>query len=109
MEERSPSLHLLFCLRAACDLGAAPLDESLLPVLQVVMIFGISVVSGGVWLAASLTRSRRASKSSGAPCEDLQAACRQHDWLRMDDGGFVCLRCSYRAGASLPPSRGRFD
>ena len=77
--------------------GTAALDESLLPVVRVAIVLVMSAVTGGAWIGRALTRSRHAA--------DLQAACRLHDWLPMDDGGFLCLRCSYRAGSSLPAAR----
>jgi hypothetical protein len=88
---------LMLVLGIPHALDAAALDESLLPVVRVALVFALSAVTGGAWLARALTRSRRSGAS-----KDPQTACHLHDWIRMDDGGFVCLRCSYRAGSSRP-------
>lgn len=77
-------------------MGAVPLNESVLPALHVALALGASAVGIGVWLASLLARPWRAS-----PTDHPQSVCTLHDWLRLDDGGFVCLRCGYRAGASL--------
>ncbi len=78
--------------------GAAGLDDSLLPVVRLAILLTISAVAGGAWIGRALTRSWRST-----PGEDPRAACRLHDWLPMDDGEFVCLRCGHLAGSS-PPS-----
>jgi hypothetical protein len=80
---------------------AAPLDERLLPALVGVLVLGVVAVFGGVWIAKRLRGPVRGATDSGRTGEDPQAACRLHEWIRMDDGDFVCLRCSYRAGSSL--------
>ena len=83
-------------------LSVAPLDDSVAPAVRMALLFGFFAVSSGFWIAKRLTRSWRSAAG-----HDPRAACRLHDWLQMDDGGFVCLRCSYRAGSSLPLTRDR--
>lgn len=83
-------------------LGAVRLDDSVEPVVRMALLFGLSAMAGGFWIGKRLTRSWRTAGS-----EDPRAACRLHDWLQIDDGGFVCLRCSYRAGSSFPLTRDR--
>jgi hypothetical protein len=68
--------------------AAFPLDESLLPVLRVALALAFSAVSGGLWVAWRLVRGS----------ENLQAACRLHDWLEVD-GHYICTRCAYEAGS----------
>jgi hypothetical protein len=93
---------LVMGLQAPYALSIAPLDDSVAPAVRVALLFGLFAVSGGFWIAKRLTRSWRS-----APSEDPRAACRLHDWLQMDDGRFVCLRCNYRAGSSFPLTRDR--
>ncbi len=71
-----------------------PLDQALGPVIEAVLVFGSLAIGAGVCIARLLTR-----KAAGKSNEDVLSQCRRHDWLRMDDGGYVCLRCSYRAGS----------
>ena len=84
------------CFDILHNAGTFPLHEGVLPVLRVALLLGASAVGIGLWIASRLARPWRAS-----PADHPQTACLLHDWLRLDDGGFVCLRCSYRAGSSL--------
>jgi hypothetical protein len=89
-----------FCLVSLCGAGTLPLQEAVLPVLRVVIVLGGSAVGAGLWMASRLARPR-----VGSPTEHPQAACQLHDWLQLEDGGFVCLQCNYRAGSSFASAR----
>ena len=78
----------------------APLDERLLLALVGVLVLGVVAICGGIWIAKRLRGPVRGATDPGSTGEDPQAPCRLHEWIRMDDEGFVCLRCSYRAGSS---------
>ncbi len=84
------------------SIGTIPLYEGVLAALEAAVVLGICSVGAGLWIGSLLTRPWRAS-----PTEDPRAACRVHDWLRLDDGSFVCLRCNYRAGSSFGAVRPR--
>ena len=90
------------CLDSLRGAGALPLQGAVLPVLCVAFALGVFTVGTGLWIASLLARPWKGSRA-----EDPQAACRLHDWLRLDDGGFVCLQCSYRAGFSSASARDR--
>jgi hypothetical protein len=89
-----------FCLVSLCGAGTLPLQEAVLPVLRVAIVLGGSAVGAGLWIASRLARPR-----VGSPAEQAQATCQLHDWLQLEDGGFVCLQCNYRAGASFASAR----
>ena len=90
---------LLGCVYLTCTAVTAA-DESLLPVLMVVVALTASAVLAGLGLARRLTSSAGAVRTGSA---DDSGACRLHDWLRLDNGVFVCLRCNYTAGSRLEP------
>ena len=71
-----------------------PLEQGLAPVIEAVVVMGSLTIGIGVWIARALTRSG----GTRADGEQPFSPCRRHDWLRVDDGGYVCVRCSYRAG-----------
>jgi hypothetical protein len=73
---------------------AFPLEEGLAPVIEAILLLGSLAIGIGVCIARSLTRTTAAKAG-----EDLLAPCRRHDWLPNDEGGYVCVRCSYRAGS----------
>lgn len=83
-------------------LGTARLDDSVEPAVRMALLVGLCAIAGGFWIGKRLTRSWRSAAS-----EDPRVPCRLHDWLQVDDGGFVCLRCSYRAGSSFPRTHNR--
>ena len=69
------------------------MDQSLLPVLVASLLGAIAALACGLGLAERLVRSKGSRT-------DLQVACRLHEWMRLEDGRFVCLQCSYQAGSS---------
>jgi len=78
-----------------CPLAGSSLDQSLLPVLEVTLVVAMAAMLLGISIAERVVRSKG---SAG-----LQAGCRLHDWIRLDDGHFICLQCSYQAGSSRQP------
>ncbi len=74
--------------------GGGSYDQALKPVLEAVVVLGSLAIGLGVCVARSLTR-----RMVGIIGEDAAARCRRHDWLRSDNGGYVCVRCNYRAGS----------
>ncbi len=91
---------LLGCISLSCAAVTAT-DESLAPVLVIAVAFAASTILAGVWLARRLTRAAGSVKTDSA---DDFGVCRLHDWLRLDNGVFICLRCSYTAGSRLEPA-----
>lgn len=96
------SFSISFLSLSLRNLGTLPLHEGVLSALHAALALGACSVGAGLWIASLLARPWRAS-----PREHPQSVCRLHDWLRLDDGGFVCLRCSYRAGSSVVATRAR--
>lgn len=70
---------------------AFPVEQGLVPVFEALFLFASVAIGLGVWLA------RRAARSLGAGGQGTP--CRRHDWVRLDDGRFLCARCDYRAGS----------
>ncbi len=91
---------LLACVYLTCSSVTAT-QQSLLPVLVMAAAFAALAICGGVWVARRLTSSAGSSQTGS---EDGLGACRLHDWLRLDNGVFICLRCSYTAGSRLEPA-----
>ena len=79
------SVHLLNAARAF------PVEQGLAPVLEAIFLFASVAIGLGVWIA------RRAARTLRTGAQD--APCRRHEWVRLDDGGFLCARCDYRAGS----------
>jgi hypothetical protein len=75
--------------------GSLPLDDGPLSALGVACVVSIVAIGVGLGIAARLARRR-----PGSPAAHPQTPCRLHEWLQLDDGGFVCVQCSYRAGSS---------
>jgi hypothetical protein len=91
---------LLGCAYLTCAAVTAT-DERLLPVLLVVAAFTVSAVLAGLWLARRLTSPVGSGRIGSG---DDFGACRLHDWLRLDNGVFICLRCNHTAGSRLEPA-----
>ncbi len=90
------------CLVSLCAAATLPTPEGVLPALCVTLVLGVVAVGIGLWIGSLLARPRKGSRT-----EPLQAVCLLHDWLHLDDGSFVCLQCSFRAGSSLVSARRR--